>query len=463
MKTVLATCLLLVPLLAVAAAGEDTADAMAARQKHMDKVVNALKSQVLSKCGLSSGSVTYPAVQLDWDSNQVVDETTRFEVTAWSGECASGFRSGSGVIATRETTHAGPRSVEGTVLVKAQGRYLVGKPQGLWCITDHPYLQNGKPAQLTLELGCRLLANGQASAIFHKLADGRWEQIDGSGHATAPPVVLAAGSLESESSRIIAEALAGKADIALRPFNAQSDALDGLIAGMHIRSGGGKQDVSLKGKRVALIVSSRTIAEMDKFTRERQALLDASANVMASPETANSARDAISMQLAAAFGPDLNAVEQRERFMAASATDKLLLRVADALRRVAREVVPVEDLTGLAHGDFDYAFVLDWQSLTRFDLLGKYKAVPTFKDYDSADASLVAGQKLGGFLITPQLEAVRTYSGKPDAGYKLGDCEQSKKIKTNSCDRDYFKALADFYETAWNDPNGFNALNYWFH
>jgi len=432
------------------------------RWDQSSKAQEALRTRVLEQCGLSSGTTQYPAIFNLSSSNTIPTETMVFEVKTWTGGCVAGKREGQGVIVTREDiTQDYPEAIRKTTLVKAERHYVRGKQQGLSCVLVNTYFHNDEPAWSNRGLGCQIWAGENSSAFYRKLPDGRWEETAGDNVPRTLSVLLAAGTLEAESDRIVAEAEAGKTDIAMRQFTVTSDVLDGLIAGMTIRPAENKEPVSLKGKRVALILSSNSIKELERFSKERQSLIDASAHI--GQAGAKSAQQKSGADAATDALTGISNAEQRERarFIDASRPELLLQGIADALRRDAGKVVAVDDLTGLSRGEFDYALVVDWRSLTRFDLLGKFQALPARDGYDSLPASVVAGQSLGGILITPGLKSLGVYGGGAHVNWKTGDCAESKREHT--CDLQYMKTLADFYQVNWLNPQEVGGTAaYWF-
>jgi len=409
-----------------------------ARVAHMVDVTGALHKRISESCGQSSGTVQYQGLFMGFDGSGILPtKTLTFAVTGWTGGCADGKRHGRGTLSTREDTSATDSSQKTSVLIKAEGAYVSGKRQGLWCVLDYQRLADGESdpfASVFREVGCRLVASElditRESDFYKRMPDGRWQQMNADNAPVMPAVFLPAGSVEAESERLIAAATAGKAGLAFRPFAVQSNALDGLIAGTTIGEGQPVSIASIKGKRIALILSTNTIAELERFSVQRQALIDATA------------------QLAG------ESLTQRNRFIAATRQEVLLQGIATSLRRWSGEVTAVDDLTELSSGKYDYAFVVDWRSLSRLDLLGKFKSYPDLVLVESSNASssIVAGQALGGFLITPDLKVVWRKTSAGEVQNKIGSCIETRGART--CDQEYLKLLADFYQYQWLEKGG---------
>ena len=409
-----------------------------ARVAHMVEVTGALHKRISESCGQSSGTVQYQGLFMGFDGSGILPtETLTFAVTGWTGGCADGRRHGQGVLSTREDKSDSDSSQKTSTLIKAEGAYVRGKRQGLWCVLDYQRLADGEPdpfASVVREVGCRLVASEmditRESDFYKRLPDGRWQQMNSDNAPVMPAVFLPAGSVEAESERLIADATAGKTDLSFRPLTLQSNALDGLIAGTAIAEGQPVSIASIKGKRIALVLSTNTIAELERFFKQRQALIDATA------------------QLAG------ESLTQRNRFIDATRQEVLLQGIATSLRRWSGEVTAVDDLTELSSGKYDYAFVLDWRSLSRLDLLGKFKSYPDLVNVESSNpsSSIVAGQALGGFLITPDLKVVWRKAGAGDVKNKIGSCVETRGART--CDQEYLKLLADFYQYQWLEKGG---------
>lgn len=253
---------------------------------------------------------------------------------------------------------------------------------------------NGEAYRAPLAADSTCLMHGGGPAVpsvgYRRLADGRWQSVTTDGVPAQPPIFLAAGSLELVSSIVRGERKAAMPKVVV-----QSPALDGLTSASKIEwQGGPWQGISLKDKRVAVVLSSQSIEELERFRRERKALLDATAGIQ-----------------------NERVQETRKKLVAVSDPDRLLTIVAKVFRKYAREVVPVDDFTAVKKGRFDYILLVHWKSYTRFDLLNGYETFPEgdFSDWAAGRVPAVAGSWLSGMLITPDLKAVELYS--PDRPY----------------------------------------------
>ncbi len=377
-------------------------------------ILNEARVRAIHLCGPATEAVQYSRMTMTEPAREAMGEMVI--TVSWTGGCADGKRDGVGVLNLRDQ-----RSFDSGVSVKTEqleGAFIQGRQIGLWCTTQYQFSIDGVPRRELDYTGCRVYAPGAPAGQFRKLADGRWQRIN-NGVSVEPPVFLAAGTLETLS----AEALAGAtgATVAKTKVVMQSQALDGLVRGAKIELQSSAAPISLKGKRVAVVLSSQTIAELERFKRERQALISASASIEGK-----------------------NAQNYRARFIAASNPDRLLAIVAKAVLKHAREVLPADDFADLQKGGFDYALVVHWKSLTRFDLLGKYASFPggDYNDWKAGIAPALAGESLSGFLISPELKAVRTYDAAPYVTMKYKETYRPD-------DEKYMSELLSFFEGAW--------------
>ena len=365
----------------------------------------------MERCDSTRIVVALPA----YDRTAKVERTRNTTVTIdWKGGCVDGKRDGNGILNWTEDPEADENGFRTLVNWRAEGRFVKGQRMGLWCMSrSYQMARAGKQVGNPGSTEFCAVYSSHAKALtsgFRKQADGSWLEAAGS-KSTLP-----AGALEAHSNRVLAEAAAGKTDVKV-DLVAQNEALDGLLPGAKIALALSPKPPVLKGKRVAIVLSSGTLDEMDRFKRDRVALIAASS------------------QLAG------ESALQRQRFIAASAPDRLLVNAAKTLNKHNVRAEPVDDLTGLQKGQFDYAIVLDWKPKMRFDLLGKLDSVPAFTPGVKLDASVaIACEVLRGFLISRELKAVsQIYGGEY--------CKPRHALQ--KLDLDYMKVLAEFFELRW--------------
>lgn len=378
------------------------------------------RGRAVSRCDQVVETVQYPDKTSDEPAREIMRE--QGISVSWTGGCAGGKRDGRGVLTIRTQDSIGTVSTE-----QLEGAFIKGRQLGLWCITRYELSINGQPYRTlnpTFDLtGCVVHAPGAPKDKFRKLVDGRWKMFAHDGAPVEPQVFLAAGTLETLSANALAGATG--ATVAKTKVVAQSQTLDGLVRGAKIELQSSPTPILLKGKRVAVVLSSQTIAELERFKRERQALIDASVGIQ---------------------GKEAQAA--RARFIAASNPDRLLTIVAKALRKHARDVQPLDDLASLKESGFDYALVVDWKSLTRFDLLGKYDSFPggDADDMGAGTVPTLAGESLSGILINPDLKAVQLYTTKPNIRNKF-----KHTYRPDDEDEEYISNLRSFFEAAWGE------------
>jgi hypothetical protein len=361
--------------------------------------------------------------QLPWDIQKPATEETGevvISVTGWTGGCVDGKRDGPGVI--EWTVDRRAPSFQSSARNKAEGRFVKGRQLGLWCILDLEVTVAGTARKIS-NTGCYMVTGEPLRAppaLYRKQPDGRWQLWAHNGPAS-PAVYLPASSMEAESEKMIAAAVAGTAPAVATPaLVMESQALNDLVRGSKISFTPMAGSVALKDKRVAVVLSSATLDELERFKREREALIAATRNVTG------------------------EAAQHRARFIAMSDPDRLMTNLAKMLRTVASEARPAEDLSVLDKGGVDYVLVIDWKSLTRFDLLGKYDAFPatSLEDRFAGKTAVLAGQSIGGFLIAPGLKAVKQFPGSESVSGK-------RKELNWKGDSGYLGELANFYQSNW--------------
>ena len=381
-------------------------------------LLNEAESRAMALCSTTRLIVPLPVNNFSKQTEETMDGSVSIE---WSGGCVEGKRDGPGVLTWQSEK---PINVSGTKITltrTAEGRFVKGERLGMWCVTKFEVTTDGKPStsQGPLSgLGCSLMA-GHTKYLTHqyiKQPDGSWQEyLMGRPGASS----LAAGALEAQSARILADAAAGKTDHEARVVM-QSGDLDDLVPGSKIAIALSAAPIPLKDKRVAIVLSSQMGNELERFKRERQALIDASAELRG------------------------EAAAERAKFIETSNPGRLLAAVLKVVQIHAKDAQLVDDLADLKVGGFDYALVLDWKSMTRFDQLGKYskEAWPP-KPFPAVSG--VACEALRGFLINRDLKVVKQLPAFPR-------CQADYSSVTG--DQAYMWNLATFFALGWrSDPN----------
>jgi hypothetical protein len=387
-------------------------------------LVHDFQVQTMQSCGNVVGKTTVK--QLPWDFQKpAVEETGEVvvSVTSWTGGCAEGKRDGSGVI--EWTVDRRLPSSQSSARNKAEGRFVKGTQLGLWCILDLEVTVAGTARKIS-STGCYMVTGEPLRAppaLYRKQPDGRWQLWAHNGPAS-PAVYLPAGSMETQSEKMIAAAMAGTAPAVATPALAmESQALNELVRGSKIDFVPTAGSVALKDKRIAVVLSSSTEDELERFKREREALIAATRNVSG------------------------EAAQHRARFIQMSNPERLMTNIFKMLRTVARDAQEANDLSVLDKGGVDYVLVIDWKSLTRFDLLGKYDAFPATSHQDrmAGKTVVLAGQSIGGFLIAPGLKAVKQFPGEQSV---MGKAPKELGLNWKG-DSGYLTELANFYQREW--------------
>lgn len=379
------------------------------------------EARALERCDSTRFVVQLPTY--DWASLAETTIATTVSIE-WSGACVDARRDGDGVLTwTEKTTRRKSMSEavmtsETVVSHRAEGRFVRGQRIGLWCMTKTWALLSetrmaGVPASPPAraerhDSGCSVLA-GHSKPLtdnYRKQSDGRWmTYLDGQPAGST----LAPGALEAHSAKVLADAAAGKSGQSQPELVVQNKSLDELVRGSRVVLAPSPMPIALKGKRVAIVLSSQTGDALSQFRHERQALIDASAGLRGEAAIA------------------------RRQFIQVSDPDRLLTQVARVMLKHAKSVQPADDLVELQKGGFDYALILDWKQATRFDLLGKFDNFPSSLAGTGPDC--VASDSLGAFLVGPDLRALLQL-----VPYR--SCRYKNDIPGIASDQNYLQTLA---------------------
>lgn len=390
------------------------------------------ESQAMEQCSTTRVVVPLPNLNSVTKAERTVQTIVSIE---WSGACVDGKRDGDGVLTwteeqTRNTSIDQATNLESRSIItlKSEGRFVNGQRLGLWCMTRKSRLASKTqnftyPPSEFEDSGCSVFAGNvkQITGNYRKQRDGSWMQY---GFGSASGSSLAPGTLEAQSAKVLADATAGKTDLKIPELVVENRALDDLVRGSKIVFAPSAAPISLQGKRVAVLLSSRTLSDLERFKREREALITASGGLTG------------------------DAAKYRSEFIAASNPDRPLTNVAKTVRKYAKTVLPADDLVGLQKGAFDYALIIDWRHMTRFDLLGKYDNSYPKKGETPAPVC----ESWAAFLVTPDLKAVKELPASSRC-YPKG--------KDYNGDFHYMLMLSMFFQTEWGkspDDTGMSML-----
>jgi len=338
-------------------------------------------------------------------SGEFDDSTLVHAITGWTGDCANGLRDGYGALSTRSETidnhflmSAGSPVTRPALPTVASatngvdtgyasskielGAFVRGARIGLWCVTEFRVIK-AAPYTPTTALGCNIVQEGRAlGAVYRKEADGRWQAWGYDDKPVEPPVFLAAGSLETESARLVADARAARVSKQVE-IVAETQVLDDLVRGSRIAVALNSDPLDLKTKRVAMILSSHSLTELERYRQMRQGLIDA---------TLSGARN----------------YPSRDDFIALSDPDLVVAGLASGLTPNVQRVVAADDLSVLADGKADYALIVDWRHTQNFNLSAKdYMALPFY--VDGATDGNVFTDSASAWLVNRELKAIRRY------------------------------------------------------
>ena len=319
------------------------------------------------------------------------DRTITYVITGWTGGCVDGKRDGHGVFSTRnDWVDNQPRTLAGglstdaswTTTEVAEGTFVRGERLGLWCTTEFSTQDaNGNVTQHPL--GCRLIVKGTLSGLYRKEADGRWRVLNGYGVPITPPSYVDAGVLEEQSDRLIADRRAGRASAPVQ-VTSTTQAFDDLVAGGRLTPALGSEPIDLRSKRVAIVLSSRTLKEFDRFRAMRQQLIDATAAAT---------------------------TRFRADFVASSDPARVLAAIAAGVRPNVRSMVAADDLSVLAEGKADYVLLVDWRFLGDFAYSEEaYDARPPCRGAGSTSCRPILDEKVSLMIVTPAMKIVGQFN-----------------------------------------------------
>ncbi len=272
----------------------------------------------------------------------------------WSGGCIRGLRDGHGRLRTHSVITSSNSTAVPLIFV-SDGEMVAGQRAGRWCQWQGKttvLMEGGKAKSVATPPdttkppdACQMYFSGMRylGAYFTRDGDSPWRI-----GATAR---IGLEAMERASQQLIAAARTGQAPPPLR-LPVEIDALTDLVAGGKAWFAPPSLELAysalqgrappLAGKRVALVLSTRATTELQRWRDERQALLDATAQVR--EEDIQSSRDS---------------------FIKDSAPEALVRNWSATLAMNGAQVFVAQDLSPLADGRVDYALVVDWSYHSR--------------------------------------------------------------------------------------------------
>jgi len=148
--------------------------------------------------------------------------------------------------------------------------------------------------------------------------------------------------------------------------------------------------LDLKSKRVAMILSSHSLTELERYRQMRQGLIDA---------TLRGARK----------------YPSRDKFITVSNPGRVIPNLASGLTPNVRNVMAADDLSVLTDGKADYALIVDWQFSKNFNLSEtEYMALPFYGQGEKPglttdDLCNLFRSTVSAWLINRELRAVRRF------------------------------------------------------
>lgn len=373
---------------------------IAEAKKYEKRMLEALEN-ALSDCSTSQPELIHQGFGKDIRDSMLID---------WTGACVDGKHDGHGALIwkTNRSYVSEPNTTIATSEHRQEGRFVKGQRVGLWC----GYSKGPRNS----EEGCVILAGHgkRMTNIFRKQSDGTWLEYVGGNKTNTRQ---AAGTLEAYSEGVIDDFLASR-PIRQMVQVMQSPILNDLVRGSKIVFIPSTVPVSLKDKRVAIVLSSGTLTELARFNQQREEVIAATRKIPGDAWI--------------------------EKFVAASNSDRMLVAIYKVLAKYAKVVQPMDDLSVLQKGNFDYAFVLDWKNMTQLDKVASYYRSPS-----DLNEAIVAEQSLSAFLINRELKAVMKFNG-------MKNYSESKNWYSKSGD---MRFLAEFFELNWSSESTYATYN----
>ncbi|MCF8198610.1 MAG: hypothetical protein K9J42_07580 [Sulfuritalea sp.] len=391
------------------------------------KLQATAEEKAMEQCEITRAAFSIPAYNVSTKTEVTRNVTVAIE---WNGGCLDGKRDGEGILSWTTDAEGLPVSTDkGHVLrSRSEGRFVKGRRLGLWCTTGG-FDTRTSGGVVQWPTSCSIFA-GHATRLtsaFRKQSDGSWHEFLGN---RATGTTVAAGVLEAQSAKVLAEAGAGATNLKANVV-AKNQMLDDLVRGSNIALARSDAQVSLQGKRVAVVFSSNMIQELARFKRDREQLI------------------------AASNGLSGSAAEYRDKFIAASNPDKLLVNVAKTLLKYGATAQPADDLGTLQGGQVDYGFILDWKYTIPFDLLGKFDSIPDASPTPGVKGGGLFCQSMGGFLINRDLKAIKDVPVAPLCLNKFSG--------QSAGDSGYMLMLNRYFMWLWGDgPDKLGSIVYGF-
>ncbi|MBX3565570.1 MAG: hypothetical protein KF730_13455 [Sphingomonas sp.] len=269
----------------------------------------------------------------------------------WSGACVDGMARGFGRL-SRAVDSSGAIGTSHTTAVM-EGTIASGAPVGMWCnltlISDNENVIDGKSVKSRLDMPrpCTIIypAGRQHKFGWRHNPDGSWSVIEIASVGLRTPLTVSADTMDKMVARVVQDPKA------FPDFGFTTGLLDGLLPGGAATSlGDMSKPIDLAGKRIALVLSSRTVTELARWGQQRDAFVKSkgygkkfgSAGFdMVGQRYDESLAGHIAATDPAGFVPSVIAVLRKEL------GDKT-------------SIVAADDLGVLTGGQADYAIVVDW-------------------------------------------------------------------------------------------------------
>lgn len=317
-------------------------------------------------------------IRCDGENVRALPDGGRIRTLGWTGYCASGLADGEGRFITRRESATGAVIQE----ISHEGHFVAGRLAGLVCISNLATADSrGRLVPLPEnQLWCAFPGSMMA---LRRVGDA-WVQLDSS-------VQVPAAVVNAEHTRLIAAARAGRSE--LPQLSATNPAFAGLLGGARITERLDPNLSGLEGKRIAIVLSTRAIEQLEGWRVDRQSLLS---TLRASASSERGLAPALSY---------LEEVSDPADFVVGAAAT---VQAAGGLPFAA------DDLSVLQDGRADYVLVLDWTYEARIPMSARaFANLPACGTAGPCEQSTYLRAQTGVYLISPQFHVVFQSAGWP--------------------------------------------------
>lgn len=340
-------------------------------------------------------SSTDPAPEAPTIKCTDVRKTGNYTTTSsWDGPCIDGIATGTGKL-TSDTI--GPDTVSRAVL---QGTLIDGRQAGMWCTLVSQVTSAGSTTDFSGDctLGYNRPPPQYGAKLYRPLPNGDWRlraPMIGQGNEYPVPVVIAKAGMDAA----IAAATPNATTLPDMAFT--SPMLDGLTPGSAgVAAGEMNAMPDISGKRIALVLTNRAVAELDRFAKQRNAFIKSNGY-------GKKFSDGVGFTI---IGTRVDS--SLPGIIAATDPARFVPSIIGAMRPQigTGEIVPADDLGVLTNGGADYAIVLDWSFDGGILSPSEFEKIPVCDPKNSLKCASMFTEHYQALVIDPRIRAVSILS-----------------------------------------------------